>query len=274
MPKVEEKTTPKCQTTAISWTQLLNELCTAELHLWRSRLVLLLRSAWQHRLGSSALYLSCFSLSSTYRSYRWARICNGNGLNSPKSRFEDSENTKNWFKKICSQFNCAIFLKLPPSLQVFVTLDWCQSIANGIVQPLPWSEGLCKRGNFCVSTCFHIYHWIGFLVFSPEKPSFLQSHSDTFRGFSSNFPSRHGKMQMAQSPMLHMSEPRGTGGELTWSNTKTGLKPGTIWWDNFLGYTHMYGYIYIYQTNRTTGSFNGPSVWNMWFQICLLKALK
>lgn len=225
MPKVEEKQHPN-NTTAISLTQLLNELCTAELHLWRSRLVLLLRSAWQHRLVSSALYLSCFSLSSTYRSYRWARICNENGLNSPKSGFEDSENTKNWFKKICSQFNCAIFLKLPPSLRVFVTLDWCQSIAkwNCSTSPMEWRT---KRGNFCVSTSIT---GLVFLLFFPRKPSFLQSHSDTFRGFSSNFPSRRGKMQMAQSPMLRMLEPRGTGGELTWSN-----KNGAKTWDNLMG---------------------------------------
>lgn len=156
------------QTTAISpisLTQLLNELCTAELHLWRSRLVLLLRSAWQHRLGSSALYLSCFSLSSTYR---WARICNENGLNSP-NRGSRTLKTQHWFKKIFSQFNCAIFLKLPPSLQVFVLhsrLMSIQPLPNGIVQPLPWSEGLCKRGNFCL--CFHVYHWFVFLVF-PQK---------------------------------------------------------------------------------------------------------
>ena len=95
----------------------------------------------------------------------------------------------------------------------------------------------------CVSTSIT---GLGFLLFFPRKPSFLQSHSDTFRGVSSNFPSRHGKMQMEQSPMLRMSEPRGTGGELTWSNkngakTRVGQSDGIIFLD-----IHICMGIYIY----------------------------
>ena len=51
---------------------------------------------------------------------------------------------------------------------------------------------------------------------------------------------------MAQSPMLRMSEPRGTGGELTWSNkngakTRVGQSDGIIFWD-----IHICMGIYIY----------------------------
>ena len=76
---------------------------------------------------------------------------------------------------------------------------------------------------------------------------------------------------MAQSPMLRMSEPRGTGGELTWSSkngakTRVGQSDGIIVWD-----IHIWVDIYIYQTNRTTGSFNGAAFETCDFRFFYLK---